>query len=318
MKIRKSLLIAGSLIVLGGIFFVIGSQMGGAKTVDWRNGRPQVSKMISSKIVLSSKTNSLKIDTSDVEVEIKKGNEFLVESQLMNQKPEIQTSETGLTTISSKGMQNVFNLTINFNFSSENMKITVPSDLKTLELVTDNGSVQVLDLAAEKMTVKISDGKLDFENVKSTGEVNLTASNSKISLQNVQAKTLAMSTADSSSTVKNLSLGKTSTIDIKDSNLHIQNTSNLPAASLKGQDSSLEVDGTKKLFPFEEQLQEKQAELIAANQKLAAAQQAAQDKQKLEAAQQAAAAQQAVYMAQENLANQLRITACDSQISLSK
>ena len=222
------LLIAVVMMLVGVGFASVGTAMGGRWSMIFDLESFKIisgnKNMISDKVSVDKNFKKIYVQTGTIDVNIKKGNEFIIEYKTPEYlKPEITTVGNTLSIVTNK--KKMFTL-FNFNFGKDEqsyINITLTEDMyedaMEFEFETDTGDLLV-DGVNINGQVETSTGDVDLKNLTSTG-IKIDGSTSDVTITNCtingSLKT-SLSTGDviiSNSVISEIYESETSTGDIK-------------------------------------------------------------------------------------------------------
>ncbi|WP_285119894.1 DUF4097 family beta strand repeat-containing protein [Lactococcus petauri] len=270
MKNKRTIVAALTMIISGIILLGIGLAAGGKTSLVWKEGRPQISHLISTEQTFATdKVKNLIINSKDADLEIIAGSSLKVESHLLDQKPEINLQGKTLNVEARKSTFD-FNLGLNFGkMGQEKIIVTVPEDMNFEKIIIDGTSGQktLRDLKADSLKINLRDGGLSLERIKGSqltmnisdaawqlrdlnlsGHLKVTSNDGASVLERVTAESMDFASNDGATIFENLHLKERSKIVKKDGQLKIIN-SQLPGINVEAEE--LYVNHVKKEFPYQ-------------------------------------------------------------------
>ncbi|MFK4934914.1 DUF4097 family beta strand repeat-containing protein [Lactococcus garvieae] len=227
MKNKRTIVAALIMIVSGVILLGIGLAAGGKTSLVWKEGRPQISHLISTQQTFASdKVKNLIVNSKDADLEIIAGSSLKVESHLLDQKPELRLQDQTLNIEARKSAFD-FNLGLNFGkMGQEKIIVTVPEDMNFQKIIIDGTS----------------------------GHLKVTSNDGASVLKRVTAQSMDFASNDGATIFENLRLKERSKIVKKDGQLKMIN-SQWPGLNAEAEE--LYVNHVKKEFPYQTGNQEK-------------------------------------------------------------
>lgn len=276
MKNKRTIVAALIMIVSGVILLGIGLATGGKTSLVWKEGRPQISHLISTQQTFASdKVKNLIVNSKDVDLEIIAGSSLKVESHLLDQKPELRLQDQTLNIEARKSAFD-FNLGLNFGkMGQEKIIVTVPEDMDFQKIIIDGTSGQktLRDLKVESLKINLRDGGFALEKVKGnqltmnisdaawqlrdvtlSGHLKVTSNDGASVLKRVTAQSMDFASNDGATIFENLRLKERSKIVKKDGQLKMINSQ---WSGLNAEAEELYVNHVKKEFPYQTGNQEK-------------------------------------------------------------
>ncbi|AYG00215.1 DUF4097 family beta strand repeat-containing protein [Lactococcus allomyrinae] len=272
----KNLMIAGAvLLVLGCALGLIGFGMGASRSIVWKNGHPQLSKMVVTHQALNSSVENLKINASDVNVSFREGSEFKVESHLLERNTVI-TSQGKSAVIQTKSTSSegstLFRApTLSFGSAQkETLIITLPdkNQIKSLQLQLSDTTITLEHFSLKNFSGQFRDTKLTARHLSVASPAALNFSDSHLEISDSQFSTLTskgrdsqlvltdlqtdifnVSANDSAFDTSALTVKRAGTWTLNDSRLTL-NYPKVAGLMIDGQDSSLHVNHQRQSFPF--------------------------------------------------------------------
>lgn len=353
-KKHRVLKVSLFLIAFGVVLVGLGFSFGAKKTISWRSGRPKVSQVVKFQKALPSSVQNLDIATSDLQVEVKPGSRFEVQSSISDVTPEVRV-ENGTAVIRAHQQTNNFGMTLDFNQPIlPHLTVTVPED-QTLDTVKmgsaeDNSSwgvFSVRDISANQFDFEnTSADELDLSHVTARKSLKVNSKDSYGYLSLEQVKTVDFNADISGGTVElnDLTVTGKSSVNLQAATLKLSGVHQFAVVSVLKSDgtngdmaSTLHVDGVKQALPYLK-VQQAKAEASARQTQLQAlkdhvqalvAQEAAidSDKSLTKAAKQAkqealkeqtSDLQEQMQTLTAQIQNSLKITSHDSEVHLNQ
>lgn len=251
MKNKRTIVAALTMIISGIILLGIGLAAGGKTSLVWKEGRPQISHLISTEQTFATdKVKNLIINSKDADLEIISGSSLKVESHLLDQKPEINLQGKTLNVEARKSTFD-FNLGLNFGkMGQEKIIVTVPENMNVEKIIIDGTSGQktLRDLKADSFKINLRDGGLSLERIKGS-QLTMNISDAAWQLRDLTLSGhLKVTSNDGATIFENLHLKERSKIVKKDGQLKMIN-SQLPGINVEAEE--LYVNHVKKEFPYQ-------------------------------------------------------------------
>lgn len=232
MKNKRTIVAALTMIISGIILLGIGLAAGGKTSLVWKEGRPQISHLISTEQTFATdKVKNLIINSKDADLEIISGSSLKVESHLLDQKPEINLQGKTLNVEARKSTFD-FNLGLNFGkMGQEKIIVTVPENMNFEKIIIDGTS-----------------GQKTLRDLTLSGHLKVTSNDGASVLERVTAESMDFASNDGATIFENLHLKERSKIVKKDGQLKMIN-SQLPGINVEAEE--LYVNHVKKEFPYQ-------------------------------------------------------------------